>query len=305
MKLTINIGTLSHRFGISEAAKICKEAGFDSLDYDLGDMTDPRHFLNKAPHYGTIAQHLRDFAEEGGLPITQTHAPFAFSGWNHPKEYEEFIIPTIKRSVEVSAILGAKVCVVHPLHHFVYKGHEEEIYERNMEFYRSLIPLCKEYGIKVGIENMFQRELLRGHLSFDTCATISEFVRYIDTLDSEYMVACLDIGHVGLPSTDERAWDFIRALGHERLQSLHVHDNDYRNDRHALPYQGRINWNEVASALGEIDYQGDFTYELDGKVLLPEGMDEAFLPVHLRYIADVGKHLCQKVENFRKISDSI
>ena len=301
MNLTINIGELTKRFGISEAAKLCKEAGFDSADYYLGDMTDPKHFLNNATFYRSVAENLRRFSEAEGLPITQTHAPFVFSGWNDPKEYEEFIIPVIKRSVEVSAILGARVCVVHPLHHFVYKGNEEEIFERNMDFYRSLIPLCKEYGIKVGIENMFQRELLRGHISFDTCATIAEFVRYVDTLDSEYMVACLDIGHVGLPVTDERAWDFIRALGHDRLQSLHVHDNDYRNDRHALPYQGKIDWDEVTKALGEINYKGDFAYELDRRVLLPDGMADELLPTQIKYIADIGRHLCKKIEHYRTV----
>ena len=298
MNLTMNIFDLTKRFGIDRAAEICKNAGFDSADYYLGDMTDPRHFLNNEIHYRSVAKHMRRFAEEQGLPITQTHAPFAFSGWNHPSEYEGFIIPTIRRSLEVSAILGARIVVVHPLHHFIYKGHEEEIYERNMEFYRSLIPLCREYGIKVGIENMFQRELLRGHISFDTCSTIPEFIRYIDTLDSEYMVACLDIGHAGLPESDDRAWDFIRALGHERLQSLHVHDNDYRLDRHTLPYLGKIDWNEVTRALGEIDYRGDFSYELD-KHLIPDTMSDELIPVTVKYMADVGKHLCSLVEQSR------
>jgi sugar phosphate isomerase/epimerase len=120
----------------------------------------------------------------------------------------------------------------------------------------------------------------------------------VDTLDSEYMVACLDIGHVGLPESDDRAWDFIRALGHERLQSLHVHDNDYRADKHALPYQGKIDWNEVTKALGEIDYQGDFTYELSEN-LFPEHMPDELVPYAVKYAANIGKHLCSKVEEYR------
>jgi sugar phosphate isomerase/epimerase len=299
MNLTINGVSLVERFGWEKTAEICKKAGFDSMDYSLGCMEKPEDIFNDKKEYIKAAEALRRVIDLNGLPVTQTHAPFVYYGWKDPKVYEEFIMPSIRRSIEVSAILGAKVTVVHPLHHFVYKGNEEEIYEKNMEFYRSLIPICKAYGIKVGIENMFQRELLRAHISFDTCATIAEFIRYVDTLDSEYMVACLDIGHVGLPVTDERAWDFIRALGHDRLQALHVHDNDYRNDRHALPYQGKIDWDEVTRALGEIDYKGDFTYELDGKVIVPEGMDDAFIPTQVKYIADVGKLLCSKIEKQR------
>ncbi len=298
MKLAMNGIDLANRFGFEKAIDICKTAGFDSMDYSLQSMEKTEDIFNNEKEYVKKALEYRKIADEKGFPVTQTHAPFAFAGWNNPNVCEEFIFPAIRRSIEISAILGAKIAVVHPLHHFVYKGHEDEIYEKNMEFYRSLIPLCKEYNIKIGIENMFQRELLRGHISFDTCATIPDFIRYIDTLDSEYMVACLDIGHVGLPYGDDEAWDFIRALGHERLQALHVHDNNYRMDQHTLPYLGKINWAEVTKALGEIDYQGDFTYELTGE-LIPKTMDESFIPVVVKYMADLGRHLCGMVEKYR------
>lgn len=299
MKLTMNIAESEGRFGLEKALLLIKNAGFDSVDYGLGAMEQQDAILNDTAKYREEAEHIRALADEVGLPITQTHAPFSYQNWKDPVVYEEFILPSIKRSIEISAMLGAKVAVVHPLHHWTYKGHEEEIFERNMVFYRSLIPLCKEYNIKVGIENMFQRELLRGQLSFDTCNQIPEFIRYVDTLDSEYMVACLDIGHVGLPVRDDEAWDFIRALGHDRLQALHVHDNDYRNDRHALPYLGRIDWNEVTKALGEIDYQGDFTYEVNLTTFMSKFMSEELIPTAMRYAHDVGRHLCSLVDKNR------
>ncbi len=299
MKLVMNIHDLEKRFGLEKALELCKNAGFDSIDYSLQYMEDPNHILNDENEYVAKAKEIRALTEEKGLSIAQTHAPFNFAGWKDPRVYEEFIIPAIKRSVAISGIFGAKVAVVHPLHHFVYKGNEEEIYEKNMDFYRSLIPICKEYNVKVGVENMFQRELLRGQISFDTCAKIPEFIRYVDTLDSEYMIACLDIGHVGLPASDDESWDFIRALGHERLQSLHVHDNDYRMDKHLLPYLGKIDWNEVTKALGEIDYMGDFTFELSVPAMIPPTMNDELVPTTMKYMADVGRHLCDLVEKNR------
>lgn len=299
MKLTMNIAESEGRFGLEKALSIIKNAGFDSVDYGLGAMEQKGSVLHDRTKYRAEAQRIRALADAAGLPITQTHAPFSFQDWNDPVAYEDFILPAIKRSLEISALLGAKIAVVHPLHHWTYKGHEEEIFERNMVFYRSLIPLCKEYDIKVGIENMFQREMLRGQISFDTCNQIPEFIRYVDTLDSEYMVACLDIGHVGLPARDDEAWDFIRALGHDRLQALHVHDNDYRVDKHALPYLGRIDWNEITKALGEIDYQGDFTYEVNLTTFMSKFMSEELIPTAMRYAHDVGRHLCSLVDKNR------
>ena len=297
MRLAMNIEGFRARYGHEKAAQLCKAAGFDSCDYSLGGMRDRDNILN-GENYVAEAENIKKIALDNGLPITQTHTPFTFKEWNDPVAYEEFIMPAIKRSVAVSGILGADVAVVHPLHHFLYKGHEEEIFEKNMEFYRSLIPICKEYNVKVGIENMFQVDPRRKHITFDTCSTIPEFLRYVDTLDSEYMVACLDIGHIGLPVRDDESWDFVRALGHDRLQSLHVHDNDYRGDQHQLPYLGAINWNEVTKALGEIDYQGDFTYEVSTG-FVAACMDDEFAPVAIKYMADVGHHLCDLINRNR------
>jgi sugar phosphate isomerase/epimerase len=273
-------------------------AGFNAVDYSLMEMVDPADRYN-GQFWKEIALEHGKLLREAGVPVVQTHAPFRFSDFDDPVDWEQVIYPAIVRSIEAAALLGAKVAVVHPLHHYVYAGHAEEIFQRNMDFYRSLIPVCKEFDIKVGIENMFQRDARRGHIVPDTCSTIEEFCRYIDTLDSEYMVACLDVGHIGLPANNIEAWDMIRALGHERLQSLHLHDNDYRDDRHGVPFTGKINWYEVTKALGEINYSGDFTYEcnIEGFIGCAES---ALLPKSLRYMADVGWYLVENVEKNRR-----
>lgn len=59
----------------------------------------------------------------------------------------------------------------------------------------------------------------------------------------------------------EGAAYMIRQLGHNRVGSLHIHDNDLYNDLHTLPFLGKIDWKEVMRALKEIDYKGNFTYE--------------------------------------------
>ena len=139
MKLTMNIAESEGRFGLEKALLLIKNAGFDSVDYGLGAMEQQDAILNDTAKYREEAERIRALADEVGLPITQTHAPFSYQNWKDPVVYEEFILPSIKRSIEISAMLGAKVAVVHPLHHWTYKGHEEEIFERNMVFYRSLI----------------------------------------------------------------------------------------------------------------------------------------------------------------------
>ena len=265
MKLSTNMGNIMCRYDFAKSIDLMKQAGFEAMDYSLMDMVDDDCPYNGAD-YLEIAKKERAISDEKGVPVTQTHAPFTFKAdqWDDPVYYNEVIFPRMVRCLEISGILGAKVCVIHPQHHWTYRGHEEEIFEKNMAFYRSLIPHAARYGVKIGVENMFKRDKDRKYIDHDTCSRSAEFIRYIDTLNSPHVTACLDVGHVALPISDESAADVIRALGHDRLGALHIHDNDYTRDQHSLPYLGKLNWPEIAKALGEIDYQGDFTYEVNG-----------------------------------------
>ena len=298
MELSMNITNLLTRCGLEKSVELYKNAGFTAIDYSLGEMSKVEDSPLNGDGYRDEAERVRKLVESGGLIINQTHTPFHFKHWYDEEHYKTVIYPRICRSIEISALLGAKIAVVHPLHYLEFHGREEEIFQMNMDFYRSLIPLCREYNIQVGIENMWRHDPRRRYITHDTCSTKEEFVRYIDTLDSEYMVATLDIGHVGLPLQDDEAWDFIRALGHDRLKSLHVHDNDYRTDSHILPFSGKINWNEVTKALGEINYDGDMTYEV-GAVTV-NNVPEGFLQTAVNYMGDVGRFLISEIERNRQ-----
>ena len=185
MNLTINIEALKNRYGNAKAIDICKAAGFTAMDYSLCEMADDNSILN-GENYRAAAQEIRAIADEKQFPCVQTHAPFTFTleQWEDPEIFENVIFARMVRSIEISAILGAKVIVIHPLHHMTYHGHEEEIFQLNMEYYGRLIPYAKEYGIKIGVENMFQWDPLRHYIIADTCSNSKEFVRYIDTLNS-------------------------------------------------------------------------------------------------------------------------
>lgn len=298
MKLSNTIGYTEKRYGIEKTIDLYKEAGFESLDYMMNQMTDDQNVLNK-DNYRERAEYIRKYAEEKGIGFNQTHTPFNFSLKTWEEHFDDIVYPRILRSLEITALLGAGIAVVHPIHHMVYSGHEEEIFGLNMKFYRGLIPYAREYNIKIAIENMWQTDALRKHPVDDTCSRTEEFIRYIDTLDSEYIVACLDVGHVGLIMRTDEAEDMVRALGHDRLKSLHIHDNNYREDQHLVPGMGLLHWDEITKALGEIDYDGDFTYETEGAFL--KNYDDALFPTALRFMSDVGHHLISKVENSRPV----
>ena len=298
MQLVLNVNRCFDSFSFEETAKMVKAAGFDAVDCSLFQMTNSEHVLN-GDDWLRNAEAFRNTFSANSVPVVQCHAPYQFKGYGDPVIFQEQIYPITVRAIEVAAALGARYVVVHPFHYGDCAGDVEATFRQNMTYYRSLIPVCRANGIKVCVENMFSRDKLRGnYIVHDCCSRVEEFCRYIDAVDSEYVVACLDIGHTALVSGGVDPWDYIRILGHDRLHTLHIHDNDFREDMHITPFSGKIDWYKTCQALGQINYKGDMVYECLMNRSFPV-MDPAMYPVALSYMAQIGRHLIACVENAR------
>ena len=68
---------------------------------------------------------------------------------------------------------------------------------------------------------------------------------------------------------------------------------DYVRDPHTLPGCAKINWDAVCIALVDIDYTGEFTLEADNFL---NKYDVKFQPTASRFMADVCKHITDKIE---------
>lgn len=294
MLLSTQTDRFGQRFGDENAVRMLAAAGFDAIDYSMFGMIHEDHIL-RSDEAEKYVDHLRAVAEECGVVFNQAHAPFSFKGWDDPEIFNKEIFPTVARSVELAARMGVKIIVVHPLHHRQYLGNEEAMYELNMNYYRSLIPYCEKNGIKVATENMWQRDKKRNYIIHDVCSRAKEFNRYLDDIGSEWIVGCLDVGHCGLVGIE--AQDMIREMGGKHIHALHVHDNDYLSDAHVEPFSGKMDWKEIAKALGEVNYQGDFTFESDNYF---NPMDKEFMPQGAKYLHDIGRYLMGIVEANRK-----
>jgi sugar phosphate isomerase/epimerase len=85
-------------------------------------------------------------------------------------------------------------------------------------------------------------------------------------IDSPNVGVVIDTGHRNL-SGDPAAT--LRAVG-PHLITLHLHDNHGEADEHLLPGLGAIDWSDVMQALRDIDYGGQFMYEIGHAEDLPE-----------------------------------
>ena len=278
--------TASSRFGIKRAVEIIMDAGFPAVDLTMHSPCT--YFMDD--DYKQTATELRAMADERGVVFNQAHAPF---GGGYDK-YTTQLVPTFPKAFEFASICGVRNIIVHPLQKGRYYGNAEALFEMNMEFYTKLAPLARDFGLKIAIENMWQRNPVSQHICDDVCADPVELARYYDTLnDPEVFTVCLDVGHVALCGREPE--DAIRALG-SRIGALHVHDVDYVSDLHTMPGLGNINWDNVCHALADVGYGGDLTLEAD---YFMKRMDDEMIPDAERLLCVAARNLASKVEAYK------
>lgn len=293
MRISTTTNFLVKRYGSMQAAvRMLAEAGFDCYDYSVFDTSENNPLY--CDGWREYIAEVKAAADAVGILCNQSHAPFPSSMPDLPKnaDYNAHIFERIVRAMEGAALLGAQNIVVHPVQHLNYWENQQKLFDMNMDFYRSLAPYAKKFGIKVCVENMWQRK--DGRICDSTCATSAEFAAYLDTLADDCFTGCLDLGHCGLCGHD--AAQMIRDLGASHIGALHVHDNDHYGDQHTIPFNGRLNWPEITEALGNIGYAGDFTYEADSYL---NPLQNDFVPNALAYMEKMARTLTARIDAAR------
>lgn len=295
MLLTTQTQYLNNFFGIKDAIEMIARAGFDSLDYSMFHMLNNECVLN-TDDYPSYVDKVKKIAADNSLTFTQAHAPFNLPYDTGEKEHIEIVTKKMIRSLEIASLLEIPIIVVHPLQYKAYYKHGNPKYFKkiNREFYGSLMPYCEKLGVKIACENMWQYHIRKKKIVDSVCADPLEFNEYIDSVGSENLVACLDLGHCEL--TGRKAQDCIRAMG-QRIQALHVHDNHGSDDGHMMPGYGRLEWDEILKALADIDYKGNFTYEADS-FLAPYKDDPEGAQIALDLMAHVGRKMIAKFNEY-------
>lgn len=270
MKISTSTEVIGDKLGYNEAIKTIAQAGFDAYDLNMSYLHLIENELSSDNYLSTLKE-MKKLSLELDIRCNQAHAPFP-TQLNGNAEYNKKAYEMIVRSMECASFLGAEVIVMHPIKNsssslakdYVYIPFEskQQLFDVNTKFFKSLIPYCEKYNIKIAVENMWERHPLhRDTLVPAMLGYYEEHARFIDAIDSEWIVACLDIGHTLI--CGEKPQDAIRYLGADRLKALHIHDCNGYEDSHVLPYSMKTQWDEILTALADIGYKGYLTFEAD------------------------------------------
>lgn len=253
MKISTEINSAACKIGEERAVEYIAKAGFHAWDFSLTPMC-PYNWSTQSvretshplagKNYVAFARRLKQIGLDNGIVCNQSHAPFPVSCKD--------IRSHLKRSIECTAEAGGEICIIHPDNN---KNADE-----NAELYHELLPFAIEHNVKIATENMWNWDHTNDMATFAACATPESFCKHIDVVNSDYLVACVDIGHAEMKGLNTTASEMIYTLG-SKVQALHIHDNDKWHDSHQIPFSMDIDFVPIVKALRDIDYKGYFTLE--------------------------------------------
>lgn len=265
-----------------DGIRAVKEAGFESVDLDFAFWRLKEDKL-AGDNWKAWAENQKAVCDEVGIPVMQAHAHFY--GLDHCEllsdEDRQHRDNAILRDIEAAAICDVKWLVIHPESYSDDMWYSRKLsMEKNLELFKRYGEKAAKYGVGLAIENMFIHSI--------PCfaAAADDLVELVDRLgDDKVFGLCWDTGHGNLNKVDQVA--ALQMMG-KRLKALHINDNKGQRDDHVLPFHGTIQWIPFMKALGQIGYEGDFTYEIHN---FSKGFDAGFHHQAMRFAKEVADYM--------------
>ena len=257
MKIGSNL-TIFRDYG-NECFKKMKEFGYDYADIHIDDAP----YTSDEEAYYAYYMNQKRLADEAGVTIWQVHGPWRYPPHDETPEHRADRLRIMTWSIKATAKIGCKLWVVHPLMPFGENDdfNYEKFLDINYEHFMALLPVAKENGVTICLENMPFR-----FLSISKPDNTYELVKRIN---DENFKMCLDTGHSAVFGLSPA--DAVRKIGKD-IKALHIHDNLGDGDIHLLPLMGVIDWKDFMKALKEIEFDGVFSLETSWNNFLPNSV---------------------------------
>ncbi len=219
-----------------ESFRLLKEAGFEGVELISPNRMDRRTVLEARDQTGLIihgvsgSRHWQDTLSDPDPAVVERGMAAIRQEFEDCRAYGGTTV------LVVPAVVNKKVSY-------------RDAYKRSQANIRQLIPDAEKHGVKIAIEEVWNKFLL----------SPIEFARYIDEFESPWVGAYFDVGNVveyGYPE------EWIRELG-KRILKVHIKEYAKTNRFKYLLGEGKeIDWAAVRSALIAAGYEGWITAEV-------------------------------------------
>jgi L-ribulose-5-phosphate 3-epimerase len=238
IKKAVEFSMLPKSMSVPDRFKLAVDCGFEQIECPTTE--DPR-----------AAEEIKKGSDVSGLRI---HSVMNMAHWKYPLSSPdpEAVLTSVKgmeTSLRNAHFWGADTVLLVPAVVDASTGYREA-WKRSRERIRGLIPMAKELGVIIAVEEVWNKFL----------QSPIEFASYVDSFESPWIRAYFDVGNVVINGYPQ---DWIRILG-SRIAKLHIKDFKFaKRVAEFVPLrEGEIAWPEVYKALAEIGYKGSATVEL-------------------------------------------
>jgi sugar phosphate isomerase/epimerase len=282
-----------------EVVKLIKSVGFEALDVGFLPVSAPGYLL-EGDDWQKRIERIGETAAQCNLVLGQAHLPTpAKASFDIDPDFKkpgfaEYYDQCLRRSIAACAMLGITNAVVHPVTYLDSAFSRNLQKERNIRYYTPYVELALQHGVNLNFENM-RPDSPEWSFCGRYCQSFDDLIELVDSFGDSRLGICWDTGHANHVKTNQGL--AIRTIG-SRLRTLHLNDNHYNKmDEHMLPYMGQVDWNDVLSALVDVDYRGNLNLEV-GVVTrkMPSELQELTLP----YIAEHARALRRMYERIKE-----
>lgn len=199
-------------------------------------------------------------ASNGRNPITEighkSPGPFAMEMRKDllsPHEWQRLSgVELLRNRIDLAAAFQSPNVVLHiDITDNVFRSEtaEQEFFEPLFQSLDEIRPYCVEKGVQIAAETLL-------------CANAQNFLNLYDRLfaryGKEFIGVCFDCGHWELIEPGKLT--VLERFG-DRLIATHIHDNFGAMDNHLLPFDGRLDWHTIISAIAATPYQTPLNFE--------------------------------------------
>ena len=240
MDIALNTDYLTSGGAPDPYLRMLAEAGFTHLHWCHQWCTDFLYSSYETEHYAKILK-------EYGLKLLDIHGSAGKEKcWFSTEEYcRKSGVELVRNRIEMFMELeGSGSLMMHiPFFHF-QKDDEEKRKAKRVQFEAlkrsldDLMPSLEKHHVRIAVENM----------AGDTFELIRELM---DSYPEEYIGITYDCGHGNIDPC--KGLDYLEPLKN-RLQALHLHDNDTAGDQHQPPFMGKVDWQRLAGIIASSSY---------------------------------------------------
>lgn len=148
-------------------------------------------------------------------------------------------------TIRIASELNIPLLIIHPGHYSPLGViAKEEVKSICKESVKKIGKFCKDYGVRVALENMPKQD-------FTMCHTLEE----LTAISDGNVELCFDVGHANTAKCIDDFMNYTKGFA-----DVHLHDNFGEKDEHLQIGRGKIEFKKILPALAK-NHSGFFVIE--------------------------------------------